>query len=173
MVFVDLSYRDEKNQFRHDESLMFTASDAGMKTFKVGLLDPDVRKVGYRVTVLFQDGRMVEVPQSFTFENRIIIRSDMKGHTIIRLHPEAGDFAAHQLQEMEVEMRYEDEQAGLSYADLYTFTSPHQEAYFEFDYVDSQRSHYQYRITRRFTNGLSVTTDWMHDNAETLALPLR
>ena len=172
MVFVDLTYEDSENNFRHEESLMFDESDKGMKTFKVGLLNPDYRKVGYRATVLFKDGKMVEVPQSYTFENRIIIRSDMKGHTIIRLHPELDDFATHKIQAMEVEIRYDDEAAGLSYADRFTFTSSTQEAYFEFDYVEQQRTHYQYRITRRFTNGLSVTTDWMQDNVELLTLPL-
>ncbi|NER82024.1 MAG: hypothetical protein F6K42_21175 [Leptolyngbya sp. SIO1D8] len=173
MVFVDLSYRDERNQFRYDESLMFSASEAGMKTFKVGLLNPDQRKIAYCVTVLFNDGRMVEVPQSFTLENRIILRSDMKGHKIIQLRPETADFATQRLQAMEVEVQYEDETAGLSYADRFRFTSPEQAAYFEFDYVDPQRSRYAYRVIRRFTNGLSITSDWLSDDTEILTLPLR
>lgn len=173
MVFVDMSYRDPDNALRHDQSIVFSQADAGIQTFQVGLVNPDLRQVGYRITILFQDGRVVEVPPSFTFENRIIVRSDMKGHSIVQLLPEVGDFAAHQLTKMTVELKYEDELAGLSYSDRYNFDASDQIAYFEFDYVDTQRTHYQYRIKRFFANGLSTTTDWLQDKAETLTLPLR
>lgn len=173
MVFVDLSYRDPDNQLRHDQSMVFSAAEPGIQNFQVGLINSDRRKVGYRITVLFKNGSVVEIPPSFTFENRIIVRSDMKGHIIVRLSPEDGDFATHQLKKMTVELQYEDEQAGLSYTDLYTFDASDQAAYFEFDYVDTQHIQYQYRIKRQFTNGLSTTTEWAKDRTETLVLPLR
>ena len=171
-AFVDLSYSDTDADLYAEDSFEFSADNAASKTFKVDLLNPDHRQITYQVTVLFKGGRMMVVPKSVTVDRRIILRSDMQGHRFVTLQPKPIDFATKRLQEMQVEMRYEDQDAGLSFADLFTYKSSSDRANFEFDYVDAHKSMYQFRTTYHYTNGMSRTTEWATASADVLAIPV-
>lgn len=171
-VFVDLMYEDSENNVYEEDSFEFSEINATSKTFSVDLVDPDRRMVSYKVIILFKDGRLVEVPRSFTLERRIIVRSDMKGRRIIRIRSEDIDFSEKQLKKMKIGIRYEDNEAGLSYADEYTIKSKENQAYFEFDYVDDQKTNYEYSVKYFYENGLAKTKDWEKNNAEELIIPI-
>lgn len=159
-AFVDLSYEDAANNILEEGSLIFSQTAPEPQSFTVDLTNPDLLLVTYKVTVLFRDGRSFETPKSFTMDRRIIVRSDMKGHSIIHVHPQTTDFASKNLKEIDVELLYEDPAVGLRFDDLFMFKSPNDKAYFEFDYVDDQRSAYRYKVTYSYTNGSSRTEDW-------------
>ncbi|KAM3096345.1 hypothetical protein ACKFKG_11160 [Phormidesmis sp. 146-35] len=171
-AFVDLIYDDSKNDVYAEQSFEFSKDDSASKSLKVDLVNPDYRKVAYQVTLLFKGGRMLEVPPSVTNDRRIILRSDMRGHRIVTVQPKKVDFASKRLYEMQVELRYEDEDAGLSFSDLFSFQSINDASTFEFDYADDQKSTYEYRITYRHLNGLSRSTDWTSASSDTLMLPV-
>jgi hypothetical protein len=171
-AFVDVTYEDPEHDVLREESFEFNQAHAESRSFVVDLRDPDRRLVAYRVTVMFKDGRLVEIPRSVTLERRIIVRADMKGHRIVLVRPEAGDFTARGLAQVSAELRYEDREAGLSYADLFRFKSEHDRAHFEFDYVDDERANYERRITYLLTNGLVRSTDWEPADADELVLPV-
>ncbi|KAM3102046.1 hypothetical protein ACKFKF_05800 [Phormidesmis sp. 146-12] len=171
-AFVDLIYDDSKNDVYAEQSFEFSKDDSASKSLKVDLVNPDYRKVAYQVTLLFKGGRMLEVPPSVTNDRRIILRSDMRGHRIVTVQPKKVDFASKRLYEMQVELRYEDEDAGLSFSDLFSFQSINDASTFEFDYADNQKSTYEYRITYRHLNGLSRSTDWTSASSDTLMLPV-
>jgi hypothetical protein len=171
-AFVDLTYEDHANNILEDGSLSFSPTDMDSKRFTVDLANPDLRLVTYQVTVLFKDGRSLETPKSLTRDKRIIIRSDMKGHRIIFVHTQPNDFDSKNLKEISVEQRYEDPAAGLRFNDIFTFKSPDDKAYFEFDYVDDQRSAYSYKVTYSYTNGLSRTEDWKNADTGELIIPV-
>ena len=161
MAFIDLSYEDKANNIFEEGSFEFSKDDQAPKKFTVDLPDPNNRMIAYKTTILFKDGRSLEVPNSFTLDRRIFIRSDMKGHKIIIVRPEKVDFALKKIKEIVVEIRYEDSAAGLSYNDIFTFkSSEDKESYFEFDYADELKEKYEYRITYNYTNGMSLTKDW-------------
>ncbi len=171
-AFVDLTYRDPAHRIHVEESFEFSPENPGSKTFHADLENPEVRQITYRVTVLFKGGHMVEIPPSVTSDRRIILRSDMRGHRIVTVRPQMTPFITRRLVELQVELRYTDDEAGLSFADLLTFRAADEVASFEFDYVDEQRVSYQYRYTYRYTNGLSRTTDWASIATELLQVPV-
>ena len=59
---------------------------------------------------------------------------------------------------------------GLRFDDIFTFKSPNDKAYFEFDYVDDQRSAYRYKVTYSYANGLSRTEDWKNADGGDLTI---
>jgi uncharacterized protein YaaQ len=176
-VFVDLvysdpqSYADAPDGVYKEASVSFSQTDATTKSFSVELRNPKWRRVGYSVTVIFKDGRMMQIPNSFTLDRRIFIRSDMKGHKVILIQLEAIDFAKKQIKSISVETRYEDAIAG-SYADIANFAAANGQAAFEFDYAESDQARYQYQITYQYLNGLSRTTDWLTTDDEELIIPV-
>lgn len=169
-AFVDLYYEDTANNILQEGSLTFSQTAPDPQSFTVDLANPDLRLVTYQVTVLFRDGRSFETPKSLTRDRRIIIRSDMRGHRIVQVHPQQTDFASKNLKEINVELRYEDPAVGLRFDDIFTFRSPNDKAYFEFDYVDDQRSAYQYKVTYSYANGLSRTEDWKKSDGDELII---
>ncbi|MCY7279038.1 MAG: hypothetical protein LH702_36205 [Phormidesmis sp. CAN_BIN44] len=171
-AFVDLIYNDFKNDVYAEQSFEFSKDDSVSKSLKVDLVNPDYRQVTYQVTLLFKGGRMLEIPPSVTNDRRIILRSDMRGHRIISVQPKKVDFANKRLYEMQVELRYEDEDAGLSFSDLVSFQAMNDRSTFEFDYADDQKSTYEYRVTYRYLNGLSRSSDWSPASLEVLMVPV-
>ncbi|NJR51554.1 MAG: hypothetical protein HC780_20165 [Leptolyngbyaceae cyanobacterium CSU_1_3] len=115
---------------------------------------------------------MLEVPPSVTNDRRIVLRSNMNGHRLITVQPKKVDFASKRLYEIQVELRYEDEDAGLSFSDLFNFQTVNDRATFEFDYTDDQKSTYDYRLTYRYLNGLSRSTEWISASSEVLTVPV-
>jgi hypothetical protein len=171
-IFVDVSYTDAENDVSREESFHFSQTDSAAKLFTAELRDPTRRRVSYSVTIVYNDGRMVEVPRSYTQERRIILTPEMRGHKIVSIRPQAVDFASKNLKELKVETRYEDEEARISFADVASFTSSDQRASFEFDYVDPQKSRYEYRTSLIFNNGLVRATDWQRTDKEDLIVPI-
>lgn len=161
MIFVDLSYRDEVNGVLEETSLFFdnTPENKKPQVFSVALTDPDKRFVSYTVKILLTDTRLIEVPASVTAGKEIFVRADMIGHKIITVQPEAVDFAERKVDRMQVTLRYEDVEAGLSFTDTFTFTSPENKAFFEYDYADVQKEAYSCQVKTFFTNGLSKESD--------------
>lgn len=172
MIFADLAYKDAANGVSQTTFLQFDQNDASPKTFTVDLVNPDLRRVAYKVTYMLQDGHIVDLPWSTTLEPRVFLRRDMKGRRTVMLRPEEVDFATARLKEMQVEIQYEDADAGLSVADAFAFKAPGDRAHFEFDYVDAQKDRYAYRVMYQFTNGLVRTTDWGQSDVEELVVPV-
>lgn len=156
--FVDLRYEDAANDVLEEATLDFAQGD-GPKTFVFSVEDPQHRQVFFKVTFLFKDGRLLEVPESVTLERRIVVRPDMRGRRIVEVRPPQ-DFAGRRLKRVTAELRYEDFLAGLSFADRFAFEDPGARGHFEFDYVDEGRDRYEVRLTYLFDNGLERTTDW-------------
>lgn len=172
-VFVDVTYEDPAHNVLEEASFEFNDKAAATGNFTVALEDPDRRQVGYKVTVILKDGTIAEIPPSFTLDRRITVRGDMKGHKIVVIRPEPGDFAELKLRDVVVQAEYSDPERGLSFADEFTFKSGADRAHFEYDFVDAGLISYRYRIVRRYTNGLSNVIDWTTDDEDELIVPLR
>jgi hypothetical protein len=167
-VFVDVRYEDKANDILEEASFNFNQGSTPQK-FVVDVEDPELKQVFFKVTFLFKDGRMIEVPESVTMERRIVVRPDMKGRRIVEVRPPA-DFAARNLKRTTAEVRYEDFAAGLSFNDSFVFEDASARGYFEFDYVDEARDRYEARSTFVFQNGLEQGTDWTASEAAVLQL---
>ena len=171
-AFVDVSYEDKVNHISESESYEFNADDKATKIFSVDLRNMDLRTVAYQVTVLFIDGITYEVPRSFTRANRIIVHKNLQGHRIVAVHPVAADFIKKKAKTMKIEVRYEDAVNGLSFNDAFDFDSKTANgmAYFEYDYLEKPA--YEYRVSVRFLNGMSKTTNWQTSNVDDLLVPI-
>lgn len=171
-AFVDLSYEDADNDVFAEQSFEFNAGDTASKTFSVALVDPARRAITFQATILLKNRITIEVPPSVTMDRRIIIRSDMRGHRIVTVRPEQASFAERHLRAMKVDVRYVDEDAGLSFADIFSFTTPDMSGTFEYDYLDEQRVAIEYRVTYLYSNGLLRDTDWTPARGDVLAVPV-
>jgi hypothetical protein len=171
-VFVDLFYDDPANNISQQSSVSFSKTDPAPKSFSVELRDPGQRRVAYEVTILFADGKMTQIPRSYTLDARVFVRSDMRGHKIVTIRPEAADFAALKIKQVTVNSKYEDLGNGLSYANQSIFTKPDSSASFEFDYVDPNQAKYSYQSSVQFTNGMSRDADWQTSDAPDVVIPV-
>lgn len=171
-IFVDLMYEDKENNVSQQESLHFSPTDATSKSFNVELRDPTLRRVSYNVTIIFSDGRLLEVPRSFTQQTRIFVNPNMRGHRIVSIRPQPVDFAAMKIRELKVDVRYHDDEAGLTFADAFTFKSADDRASFEFDYVDPAKPAYEFQTNLIFTNGMSKATEWQKVDKDNLIVPI-
>lgn len=156
-AFVDLTYEQPNGQVV--EGAVEIAEGVPAAPFIVDPIDPILKRVRYRITILMKDGTVLEGPWSTTLGNRIFVRADIKGHRAVSVRSPA-DFVAKGLERIEVEARAKDELAGLDYADRFDLTTPNETAVFEFDFVDPTKDSYELKIKRLFRNGLSATQDW-------------
>ena len=169
---MDLVYEDRKNQFRQEDSLSFSETDKANKTFSVDLRDPSQRRVGFTITFLDKNGGVFQIPKSYTLDNRIFLRGDMRGHRVIAVRAPGVDFAAKKLAEFQVQLRYIDTAAALQYSGQAALRAAADEAAFEFDYVDPAKSAYEYKLALLFRNGMAQDFDWKSSDADDLNLEL-
>ncbi|BAY99861.1 hypothetical protein NIES37_38440 [Tolypothrix tenuis PCC 7101] len=169
-VEVQLNYQDPSNNINENQVFLFSESDSENKIFSARMRNPELRLVTYYVTIFFADEKIWQLPRSVTLDKRIFLTQDMKAHQIVAISAEKVDFEANQIKEITVEISYEDAKAGLFNKSNYVFDSSGDRAYFEFDYLDARRQHYQYRTTYLFTNGIQGTTDWQIVDSDKLIL---
>lgn len=172
-AFVDVSYEDPEHDIIQEASFEFNSAVTSTQTFLVALKDPDRRTVGYRVTVIYKDGTMADIPQSFTLQRRITLRDNMRGHKIVAIRPESGDFAGQKLRDIVVKAKYEDAEHGLMFDDEFTLKAGTDRAHFEYDFAVDSRAKYRYQIVRRYTNGLNKTVDWKASDEDEMVIPLK
>lgn len=171
-VFVDVAYKDPANRIDEEQSFEFTEEDRATKSFTVDLRNPDLRRVAYSVTVMYRDGRLLEIPRSYTLDRRVIVHANMRGHRIVSVSPAAGDFVRKRVKEMLVDLRYEDLANGVSFSDQLSFATAGDRGHFEFDFIDESRTAYEYQVRYKFTNGLSRTVPWKLAAADELLVPV-
>jgi hypothetical protein len=158
-AFVDVSYDDPVNGVHEAASYEFTQTKSGTQTFTVKLHDTHRLTVNYSISILFKDGHLVEIPPSQTLLPRLMMRSDLKGRRVIAVKPDGGDFAAAALSAIEVNISFDDQEGGISAADTFTFKSGHDQAQFEYSFVDPSRSAYTYRAKYSYDNGMTRSVD--------------
>lgn len=172
-AFIDLFYEDPANALRLEQSFEFNTDQNATQTFVVDLEDPTLRHVAYQVTVLFSDGRVLEVPRSVTLQPRIILSPTMRGHKIIEVRPPTpAHFQKKRLKALQIMLRYSDAGNRLSFQDDFTFSPTSPPEFFEFDYVDPQRLRYSYTLKYTFVNNLTKTVPEQTTTSELLELPL-
>jgi hypothetical protein len=167
-VFVDVSYEDATNDVHEEASFTFTEAERPNRTFTVELRDPAARRVAFAVTFVDKNGGAFEVPRSYTLDNRIIVRSDMRGHRIVRVQAPKVAFDARKIRSVQVDLRYVDADAALQYAGQVTLASATDSGTFEFDYVDPAKPGYEYKLSTFFRNGMTQDTDWRPASADDL-----
>jgi hypothetical protein len=171
-VFVDVAYEDKANQFTQEDSFQFSESDHANKTFTVDLRDPAQRRVSFAVTFMGKNGDVFEIPRSYTLDNRILVRPDMRGHRIVAIRAPKVNFAGKKVRQLDIALRYKDGDASLQYAGQASLKSSTDQGTFEFDYVDPQKSGYEYQLSVSFLNGMTQDFDWKPADGDDLLVEL-
>lgn len=171
-AFVDLRYDDPENDVHQEDSLSFSKEQPAPQAFVVALADREHRAIAYRVTLMYQDGRLEKVPESLTADRRLFLRPDMRGQRFVEVRPAAG-FDAAGLREMRVKLRHptgsegEDGEVG-----RFIFSSGDDSGQFEYHYDDASETTYEYRVTHLLTNGMTRKGEWREASDAKLVLPL-
>jgi hypothetical protein len=173
MVVVDVEYVDAANGVHERQSFSFlnTDQDRLPKTFTAHLVDPEQRFVTYTASILLSDGRLVSIPPSMTAAATVFINPNMRGHRAVLVRPADVNFAALGMLRMEAELTFADEDAGLSFADRFSFPSAKESRFFEYDYVSADRNRYRCRVRTVHANGLVHERDLGDLNGDRLILP--
>ncbi len=173
-IFVDVTYEDEENSIREQQAVSFNESDNNPKEIVLQeFKNPEQRIIQYKVTLLFTDGRILEVPTCQTLTDRVFITPQMRGHKIITIDPGGIAFKAKKIKEAKLTVKYEDIEAGLSFNDSFSFaTAKDRIRYFEYDFMDAEQAELQYQLTLHHTNGMNKSTDWIKSNEDELTLSI-
>jgi hypothetical protein len=154
-IFVDLTYRDPVNGVFEEQSLHFSRTDDQPKSFSVALEDPEQRVVSYQVRLLLTDNSLVDLPESTTMRNQVVVRADMKGHRVVPVRLAPADLGARKVREVRATLRYQDETSALDFMTDLSFTSADELAFFEYDFVDTSKRAYALESMTIFTNGFT------------------
>lgn len=172
LIFVDVVYKDEKNSIREYHSVSFNEADSNPKDIAINQFkNPEARIVSYKITFIYSDGRVLEVPTCQTLAERVIITSAMRGHKIMLIDPSGIDFLDKKIKEAKLQIRFEDETAKLSFNDNFSFVSAaDRPRYFEYDFVDPDHSEASYQLELHFENGMKKVGNWIKSKNDLLKL---
>lgn len=171
-IFIDIKYEDEENDIREEHTVSFSEADDAPKEIVLRRFkNPEHRIMQYKVTMIFADGRILEVPPCQTLQDRIILTPQMRGHKIVAIDPAGIPFETKKIREAKLQLKFEDSEAGLSFSSAFSFDSAEDRIrYFEYDYADRNRSAFEYQLTTHHENGLKRSKGWTTSNKAELIL---
>ncbi len=170
-VFVDVAYSDPANEIEKRESFELNAGDSATKRFMVELADQSNRLVSFRVTMLMTDGTVVEVPESTTNHDRLIVSPNMRGHRTVAISTDGSSFERARMRAIRVLTRYVRPEAGLHFEGDVNLTDASPASSFEFDFAANDEV-YEYRVIHQFQNGLSRDSDWQRSSSDQIVVEL-
>lgn len=171
-IFVDITYEDPENEVREEHTASFSQTSSDPKEIVLQQFkDPEKRIMQYKVTMIFADGRILEIPTCQTLADRIFLTPQMRGHKVVTIDPSGIPFAAKKIREAKLLLKYEETDAGLSFNDAYSFGSAEDRIrYFEYDFADGQNAAFMHQLTMHHENGLKRSTEWIKSNDSELRL---
>ncbi|GAA0954810.1 hypothetical protein [Virgisporangium aurantiacum] len=157
-VFVDLSVPHPETGGVVERSVQFDKDHRTMQQvlFEVPAAQPVL--LTYRVTLLYTNGVLVELPDSMTRRTRVVVRLDPVVHRIIEVVPDGVPFGPSELRELIVDLSY----AGPvdTFARRFVFTAGDAPAeYFEYDLPAEEPEEYEVTVERRYHNGMVVRSE--------------
>ena len=157
-ALVFAAYPNKQNPVGQ-QSYMFGKNSSTAQTFVADRRDPSLNQIYYEVRLVKRNGQLISVPGSVTTDRYLILQPDMKGHQIITIQPEKVDFGTVHLNEIDVEVRYIDDNNKLNLTKRFTLSSTKDVGTFAFDYVDPQVNA-EYRMDCQLDNGQTKSVDW-------------
>ncbi len=171
-IFVDVVYIDNENDIRENHSISFNATDSSPKTISIKhFKNPEARIISFKITFIYSNGKVLEAPTCQTMSDRVFITTAIRGHRIILINPSGIAFKDNKIKEAKLQIRYENEDATISYSDSFSFVSENDPPrYFEYDFVDPDNSDAKYRLELLFENGMKKTGNWLEAKNDSLTL---
>ncbi|GAA5204761.1 hypothetical protein [Microbacterium jejuense] len=164
-VFVDVRYDDDANGVHKRQSFELSAADSATKRFSVELVDPAHRRVSYKVSMLRVDGIVIDIPESTTELDRVIVTPQMRGHRTVEVVADGLDFAGLGIRQATVEALYDRPALGLRFADSLTISPENPADTFEYDFAEGDPA-FTYRVIHTLENGLTRDSGWRTSSAD-------
>ena len=169
-VIVHLAYPG-KAQPVVQQNFIFNSGATASQTFIADRQDPTQTSIYFEARIISKNGRVWTVPGSVTTDSFLIIQPGMNGHQILSVRPEAVDFGALGLTEVDVQVRYVDTRNGFNSAAAFTLASPTDVQQFAYDYLDPSIAP-EYRCDVQFANGQTRSFDWGPASGATVTIAL-
>jgi hypothetical protein len=100
------------------------------------------------------DGIVIDIPESTTELERIIVTPQMRGHRTVTVTTDGVDFVGNGIREATVELLYERAELGLRLAGTVTLTPDRTAGTFEYDFAEGDPD-FTYRVIHTLENGLT------------------
>ena len=169
-AIVFLAYPDHDNP-AVQQTYAFTKANAAAQHFIAERQDAGETLIYFEAKLIRKNGQIWSIPGSMISGSMLAIQDGMKGHQIVTVKPEAVDFAAKRIGEIDVQLRYVDAKNNLNAASKFTLATASDARSFAFDYLDPSISP-EYRADIQLDNGETKNIDWTPIAAGTLTIPL-
>jgi hypothetical protein len=169
-VLVHLAYPGKDNPVVQ-QNFIFNSGAAASQTFVADRQDPTQTAVYYEARIISKNGQVYSVPGSVTTDSFLIIQPGMKGHQILRVQPQAVDFASIQVTEIDVQVRYQDPANGFDESAAFKLAGQRDVQQFPYDYLDPTIPP-QYRCDVQLDNGQTRSFDWQPAGGSTVTIDL-
>lgn len=168
-VLVYVAYPSKENPTAHQNYILTSAS--GAQTFIAEHQENGGDTIYYEVRIIGPRGLLWTVPGSVTSDNYLIVQDGMRGHKIVTVKPEQVDFASRHIDEVDVQLRYNDTRNALTASAAVKLGQASDIQQFAFDYVDPAVVP-EFRADIQLNNGQTKSLDWAPIGGTTLTVPL-
>ena len=169
-VLVHVAYPDNDNPVTQ-QNYIFTSANSAAQTFVADRQDPSQTSVYYEARIIDAKGAVWTVPGSVTTDGFLTIQPNMKGHQIVTIRPEAVDFASVHVNEVDVQLRYNDTKNTIATAKSFKLVAQSDVQRFAYDYLDPSVTA-EYRADVQLDNGQTKSLDWTPVAKNTVTLGL-
>lgn len=157
-VFVDLEYEDEANDIFEYANLYFEETEMRRpQTWSVKLANPELRRYRYRQTLIFKDGNVMETDWQYSDKSTLVVGKTfaMKMEVNVSLFGEP--FSENSLAKILVNLRYQDDENGVTKEDTATFSSLGDKYTWFVELKDAAKREYSYDVVYELQDGFEYS----------------
>jgi hypothetical protein len=169
-ALVFLAYPNKQNPTLQ-QTYTLNQNSATAPAFVAERQDPTQIFVYYEARLIMLNGQVWTIPGSVTSDAYLILQNGMKGHQIIVIQPQAVDFNAELISEIDVQVSYLDAANSININQSFTITSAGDTRTFAYDYLNDQISA-QYSANIHLSNGQTKSIATTPISGNTLTIPL-
>ena len=114
------------------------------------------------------DGIVIDIPESTTELDRVIVTPQMRGHRTVEVVADGLDFAGLGIRQVTVETLYDRPALGLRFADSLSISPERPIGTFEYDFAEGDPA-FTYRVIHTLDNGLTRDSGWRTSSADRVA----
>ena len=172
-AFLELQYRDDPNGIRSDEQLDLAADTSYIRK-DIPIAEDGPSTVSYRLTVLFQDGRLMEGSWRTTDDDRLVVDHMLVDSRAVTVRLVGGPLEAHHLTEIHVRLEVDDPATGVVRAQTEIDLDAGNEAapILQWEYLagDPPAAGVRYQAVFIDDHGFATTTDWATSTSDLLVV---
>jgi hypothetical protein len=173
MGFIQVRYQDDRNNLRYDEQLDLNQSTPFLRRdYAVAKDGP--KTIAYRLTLLLQNGGLLEGSWHETEEDRVVIDRSLVDNRAVRVQSVGGDLVSNRLSEVHVQLEARDPQSQRAAAQTELVFKPGAEASQSWSYLKGDPPR-QLFYSGFFVdqNGFVTRLPWLPTSSDLLVVELK